>query len=295
MISLHQTTLDGIANAENLLAEYERIDLIVASSEDAAKSAAAAWSAAADALAKMECDSLLLINDKEARAAEKKIEQLAKVAADAQAAANRARRIANALAAKRDEAAAAIEAERPVMRSVVSQHEEDVTVGYTVDLIAAAGPLIEALRRGNVLRNATHSRALAQALGEAVLPNPSLFNSPIVSGDRVTVDGRVISILEGYEKDERLMFEAELASRPRLTLAKLDTFSTKAERDRQAELRRPRSTGYSTHGRGGAAQPVAQPSARAEITATPRMGSGPVLDANMGAHLLDDPDLAFHR
>ena len=168
-------------------------------------------------------------------------------------------------------------------------------MGYTVDLIAAAGPLIEALRRGNVLRHATYSRGLAHALSEVVLPNPSLFNCPIVSGDRVAIDGCVINILEGWEKDERLRFEHELASRPRLTLAKLDTFSTKAERDRQTELRRPRSTGYSAHGRGGAAQPVAQPSARAEIAATPRMGSGPVLDANMGAHLLDDPDLAFHR
>ena len=292
MFKLDPQTEAAIAAAEKVLAAYAQIDEAVSRAVREAEEATRRADVDMAALAALDAESLLATTDAGARAAEKQTARAAATAAESRAVADRKQRILTAIKAKRSEAEAAIAAEQIVLQSEVNLSSETVLVALSVELVQAAQPIVEVLRRAAVLRLATHNRTLGQSLAEVNIPHLALYGQEVVRSDRVSIDGISTLLLANWQENPRLVAEHDEIARPRLALQALQRFSTAAQREREALARVPRSTGYSTHGINRGA---AQPSARAEITATPRMGSAPVLDANMGARVLDDPDFAFHR
>ena len=269
MFKLDPQTEAAIAAAETVLAAYAQIDEAVSRAVGEAEEATSRADADAAALAALDAESLLATTDAAAKTAEKQTARAAATAAESRAICDRKQRILAAIRAKRSEAEAAIAAEQIVLQFEVSQASEDALVALSVELVQASQPLINVLRRAAVLRLATHNRTLASSLAEISIPHLALYNQEVIRGDRLTVDGRSVNILDGWQDDPRLVAEHDEAARPRLALQALQRFSTAAQRERETLARRPTSQGYSTHGRGGAARPAAKTE---EPAVTPRLG-----------------------
>jgi hypothetical protein len=298
-IEIHPDVKAAMTTAADLLADAQRLDEAIAKKQTEAHLSAAKQEEAAAALATLEADLAMSIDESAAKALEAKIKKAAAAESEARQLHERQQRIVAALMQRLEVVEADIAGERAVMDSTLNHHSNLIAEDLADELLEAAKPLIAALHRLAALNGAINHQGLRELLHTARLKHPTRSYHLFDMGRVLSESGdRTLPWSEGWQLDADLLEAHRVAYEPRKVLNQLGNYVPRAVRQKAAQpyVRR----GYSLDP-DEVPTPSRRPQQTAQASTTPappaptprRMPAGPMQEASVTSGL--NRDLVDHQ